>query len=399
MSIESVLDALNGFGNGVTTAITTVLTVNYFIGENTVRLLSFILAHIKSGTICLLNAIHIALEDLGLFLVESGESFVSAMEYIFSLIDASLSWIFNIYLSTKATIIYAGNGISTGCTHMFNSITVASQSFGHALNLFGSSVVLLITLIPQTCHLLYKSIMSFLLGVCKHSIDMVTSTIQSISDAPIETFLGLIGAIVISISLFRLIQKLIHNNSITTAQVLRFSLHAFCFVYMNIIKFVLLGIRGVIRMVKVTLTHLHVTRFHHAGDSDDEEEVDNQGLIGHYDESDDNENERMTHKRRNYDLLIQRRQERRLKSRKRCSGKGTNDKDNDADVEEMLFEQVEREREDKLCVVCQDKEKCIMILPCRHLCICQDCQGPLQLQNNHCPICRRLVRQTIKAYL
>jgi hypothetical protein len=168
---------------------------------------------------------------------------------------------------------------------------------------------------------------------------------------------------------------------------------------MNIIKGILLVIRGVIRMIKVTLTHLHVTRFHHAGDSDDEEEVDNQGLVGHYDESDDNENERITHKRRNYDLLIQRRQERRLKSRKRCSGKGANDKDNDADVEEMLFEQVEREREDKLCVVCQDKEKCIMILPCRHLCICQDCQGPMQLQNNHCPICRRLVRQTIKAYL
>ena len=106
-----------------------------------------------------------------------------------------------------------------------------------------------------------------------------------------------------------------------------------------------------------------------------------------------------TDKRRNYDLLLRRTKERRLKKKKKTSGKGGNRKEPDTDVEDMLLEQVEMEREDKLCVVCQDKEKCIMILPCRHLCICTDCEGPLQLRNNHCPICRRLVRQTIKAYL
>ena len=396
MSIQTVLSAVNGFGNGVTTAFTTLLTVNYFIGQNTVRLLTFMLSNLKLATICLLKATHIALEDLSVFLVESGELFVCSMEYIFSLIDASLSWLFHCYLYTKSAIAFVGNGITTGCSQICNSVAIASQNFGHALNLFGSSVLLLISLIPKTCHFVYLSSIAFIADSYNYSTNAMTSAVQFISDAPFETFLGLTGAIVITISLFRLTQNLIRNNTITTAQLLRFSLHAFCFIYINIIKCIVLCIRGVIRMVKVTLTHLHVTRFHHAGDSDAEEETDNQGLIGTYDESDDNENERMTDKRRNYELLVRRRQERKTTSRKRVSGKGGV---NDADVEEMLFEQVEREREDKLCVVCQDKEKCIMILPCRHLCICQDCQGPLQLQNNHCPICRRLVRQTIKAYL
>ena len=77
---------------------------------------------------------------------------------------------------------------------------------------------------------------------------------------------------------------------------------------------------------------------------------------------------------------------------------------NEEDVEDLLLEQVEREREDKLCVICQDREKCIMILPCRHLCICQDCQVTLmqrtdQAHSRTCPICRKNVKQTIKAYL
>merc|ERR1712083_242051 len=104
-------------------------------------------------------------------------------------------------------------------------------------------------------------------------------------------------------------------------------------------------------------------------------------------------------RRRNYELLVKRREERRLR---RSRSKGNNNQE-DA-VEDILMEQVEREREDKLCVICQDREKCIMILPCRHLCICYVCQVSLvqrtdRAHSRTCPICRKIVKQTIKAYL
>jgi len=91
----------------------------------------------------------------------------------------------------------------------------------------------------------------------------------------------------------------------------------------------------------------------------------------------------METKRRNYKLVVER------AGRKR--GQDT--------VEDQLLRQMENEREDKLCVVCQDNEKCIMILPCRHLCICETCQEPLRQIRNTCPICRKGVKQMIKAYL
>jgi len=100
--------------------------------------------------------------------------------------------------------------------------------------------------------------------------------------------------------------------------------------------------------------------------------------------SDDEDRAREVQKRKNYDLLVQRRSAR--------VGEG-------GSLEDDLLREVEREREDKLCVICVDKEKCIMILPCRHLCICESCQEPLRTHRNNCPICRKEIKQMIKAYL
>ena len=113
-------------------------------------------------------------------------------------------------------------------------------------------------------------------------------------------------------------------------------------------------------------------------------------------DSDPENEERLETRRRNYNLLIKRREERRQRR--------SRSKNNQEDVEDILLEQVEREREDKLCVICQDREKCIMILPCRHLCICDVCQVSLMQRTDRahsrtCPICRKIVKQTIKAYL
>lgn len=40
------------------------------------------------------------------------------------------------------------------------------------------------------------------------------------------------------------------------------------------------------------------------------------------------------------------------------------------------------------CVICMSDMRDTLILPCRHLCLCQSCADSLRYQANNCPICR-----------
>ncbi|CAN6453149.1 unnamed protein product [Victoria cruziana] len=60
----------------------------------------------------------------------------------------------------------------------------------------------------------------------------------------------------------------------------------------------------------------------------------------------------------------------------------------------MLLENREL-KEQRNCKICKSKEISILLWPCRHLCICKDCEGSLDV----CPVCQTMKTASVEVYM
>ncbi|RUS81477.1 hypothetical protein EGW08_010775 [Elysia chlorotica] len=70
---------------------------------------------------------------------------------------------------------------------------------------------------------------------------------------------------------------------------------------------------------------------------------------------------------------------------------------------EDFSREMERERDKRKCVVCQDEIKCVLVLPCRHLCMCVVCADQIVRSRipgrRTCPLCRTKITKVMNIYV
>ena len=60
----------------------------------------------------------------------------------------------------------------------------------------------------------------------------------------------------------------------------------------------------------------------------------------------------------------------------------------------LMKEKVHIMKAQRLCVVCQENEKRVLLLPCKHQCLCDNCSKKVKI----CPLCRVHIKQKISAF-
>jgi uncharacterized protein YbdZ (MbtH family) len=50
--------------------------------------------------------------------------------------------------------------------------------------------------------------------------------------------------------------------------------------------------------------------------------------------------------------------------------------------------------DDNSCIICLEKERCVALIPCGHLCLCRDCSGT----QTKCPVCRTPIQDLLRTY-
>ena len=68
----------------------------------------------------------------------------------------------------------------------------------------------------------------------------------------------------------------------------------------------------------------------------------------------------------------------------------------EARKKEIVRESESAQNEQRLCVICCNEERTIVLLPCRHLCLCAPCSQHGSLID--CPLCRKHIQHKFSVF-
>ncbi|KAG0726126.1 E3 ubiquitin-protein ligase RNF26 [Chionoecetes opilio] len=360
------------------------------------------------------DLLSLLLTDLLLFLGDIGNAVMAVGAALRTAVVLILTFINGIAISIMAAAVYSCqlvhasymavlSGVITAFTQLGNLVTTLKQAFV----LFGSSVIFVIGFVPNVVYLVFSGLVhlcTYTFLSCSHAVTNtchVVSHVTSLclnnivdffSDIPIEAFIGVAAGVGLMVglkyTLFFMMDNMVLIPDLPSPMALGLVRRRLVRWYM-----------GLVNPPRQQAPPEPDTEDEELDDANDENGNDNNENVPDLNLAQNQQFEAQV----NPPLVAQpeaRRPLTRLRAREQEDVvPQEEEKATPSYVNKLLFQELEEERESRLCVVCQDEAKCVILLPCRHLCLCDACTLAITRRREGCPVCRQQIRQTIKVYL
>lgn len=369
--------------------------------------------------------------DLLLFLADVGNAVLAVGAAVRSAAYLLVALVFGMYQGVVSLISYSCQlvnacyvGVVSGTIEALGQVGNVLNVIKHGFVLFGSSVVFLVSLIPNLVCLVFSGLLyltSYLYLSCHQAVCgvllnlvylkqlCVDTVVNFLSDIPLEAVLGVALGVAIIVG-FKYTVCYMMDNMILIPD-------------MPIPTLLSVGRQRAIRWYLEIVRRAHrrppediETEEEEIDDADDENDNNQQAnLPGHppvypqLNQLPDNEPQVPEQQVQPIIPLLQARRPITRQTPQRqdevipagsSKEKPNNDPHTRLDNQAyQLYRELEQEREDRLCVVCQDRPKRVILLPCRHLCLCDACRSAIITRDNTCPVCRRPILQTLRVFL
>lgn len=365
------------------------------------------------------DLLSLLLTDLLLFLGDIGNAVMAVAAALRTAVMLIFTFINGIAVSIMSAAVYSCQLVHASYLALLSGAMMAVAQLGnffmalkHAFVMFGSSVMFIISFVPNVVYLVFSGLVhlcSYGFLSCSQAVrdawlcvSHVTShclntVVDFFSDIPVEAFIGVAAGVGLMVGLKYVLFYMMDNMILIP----------------DLPSPVALGVLRQ-RLVRWYMGLVHPPRQRPPPEPDTEEEELDDANDENGNDNNDNVPDLNLPQNQYFEPqvnppLVVQPQARRPLTRQHLREQEEMAPQNEAIgasiapppgyMDKLLYQELEEERESRLCVVCQDEPKCIILLPCRHLCLCDACSIAITRRRGGCPVCRQHVRETMKVFL
>ncbi|XP_022649033.1 E3 ubiquitin-protein ligase RNF26-like [Varroa jacobsoni] len=373
--MATIIARVNAAINFVTDLVGYTIRINYFLGEALFTLLSWAFGHVTTGTRTLLALIKMAVFDLGQFVEDLGgyvAALVAVAEGLVNLSCQLVATLFFAFLSALASFVSVVIGVGTSVYVTISSILDAIKQL---TQVGAKSLVLVLHTIPLGLANGAKQACRALVAGWLATKEVAISVVYNITDGvclqyrnarslfrglPGEAYLG----VFLLITLLMVVHYTIRAIYLNRALLLHRSYH----VTMKVLSTLRNGVNA-----SLSLSWLQALPDRIGGTSSGspggEEEIDSSPSSSFESTPPYNLRQRKPGQRSSRVSRI-----------------------------DSIKRQLQAEKESRLCVICSDRRRSVVVLPCRHFSFCGPCINQSVRYYDHCPVCRTTIEEVVPVY-